>query len=503
MSFHRRLLAVSLLLIAALAFGAAGASAKDMLIWGNAGADTLSYANLDGSGGGDLDLGEVTMDEPIGVAVDSAAGRIYWIDDATDAIVFASLDGSGSSGTLPIAGTELSGGHGLSLDKAAGRIYWDSNGKVWFANLDGSGGAEIPAGGATLAGPQGVAPDPANGRIYWANVVGFMSPIASARLDGSGGGEDIEAGTASTGLPSGLALDPAAGRVYWTAFGGDAIGVASLDGSGEELPTGEATIVRPQGLAVDPIGGRAYWANWETDGPQIGYTSLDGSGAGGDLNTAGATTGSPDLPNHPIVFRAPEALAGPRLSGTPAIGRPLACAVATWAADIPGAQLYRAPQATGIEWTRGGTAVPDATGTSFTPSASGAYACRAFASNFAGTGTATSATFVVPAADAPLPRGFRLGRLAKNKKKGTATLTVVVGGAGTVILRGHGVKRAIAKSRGAAKLKLPIEPKGGARKRLVKRGRTKLRLVLTFTPSGGRAEVKHKAVSLARSARKR
>ncbi len=504
MPFHRRLFAVFLVLAAALAFGAAGASAKNMLIWGNAGGDALSYANLDGSGGGDLDLGGATVDEPMGVAVDAAAGRIYWIEDPADAIRFANLDGSGGVGTLSIVGTQLSGGQGLSLDLDAGRIYWDSNEKVWFANLDGSGGGEIPAGGATLVGPQGVAPDPANGRIYWANTYDSMNPISSARLDGGGAGEDIEGGTAGTSLSSGLALDPGAARVYWSSFGANSIGVANLDGSGGgDLPTGTATIVQPQGLAVDPIGGKTYWTNWEGSGPQIGYTSLDGSGAGGDLNSAGATVGSPDLPNHPIVLRSPEALAGPRLSGTPAVGRPLTCTAATWAADIPGAQLYRAPQTTGIEWTRDGTTVPGAAGAGFTPSSSGTYACRASASNFAGTGAVTSAAFVVPPAAAPLPPGFRIGKLVKNKKKGTAILTVAVGSAGTVVLEGHAVKRVSARPKGAAKLKLEIKPRGGARKSLANRGRAKLKLSVTFTPSGGRAAVKRKTVTLVRRARKR
>ncbi|HKT83309.1 MAG TPA: hypothetical protein VJQ84_05675 [Solirubrobacterales bacterium] len=504
MSFYRRLSAALLALIAVLAFSAAGASAKNMLIWGNAGADTLSYANLDGSGGGDLGLGGATVEEPMGVAVDLAAGRIYWIEDPADAIRFGNLDGSGSVGTLSIAGTELSGGQGLSLDKAAGRIYWDSDEKIWFANLDGSGGGEIPAGGATLVGPQGVAPDPANGRIYWANTYEPMAPISSARLDGSGEGEDIEGGIAGTSLASGLALDPGASRVYWSSFGDNSIGVANLDGSGgEDLPTGTATIVQPQGLAVDPIGGKTYWTNWEGGGPQIGYTSLDGSGAGGDLNSSGAAVGSPDLPNHPIVLRAPEALASPQLSGRPVIGQPLTCVAATWPTDIPGAQLYQAPQTEGIEWTRDGATVPGALGASFTPSSGGTYACRAFASNFAGTGTATSAAFVVPPAGASLPSGFHLGKLVKERKEGTAILKVTVGSAGTVVLKGHGVKRVKARPKGATTLKLAVKPQGEARKKLLESGKAKLKLVVTFAPRGGAPMVKRKTVTLIRTARER
>ena len=39
---------------------------------------TISYANLDGSGRRDLNALGATVSNPVGVAVDAAAGRIYW-----------------------------------------------------------------------------------------------------------------------------------------------------------------------------------------------------------------------------------------------------------------------------------------------------------------------------------------------------------------------------------------------------------------------------------------
>jgi hypothetical protein len=43
----------------------------------------ISFANLDGSGGSDLNLtGTTTTNQSLGLAVDSAVGRIYWVTSA-------------------------------------------------------------------------------------------------------------------------------------------------------------------------------------------------------------------------------------------------------------------------------------------------------------------------------------------------------------------------------------------------------------------------------------
>jgi len=82
---------------------------------------------------------------------------------------------------------------------------------------------------------------------------------------------------------------------------------------------------------------------------------------------------------------------------------------------------------------------------------------------------------------------FSLIKVKKRKKRGTARLTVVVPGAGTVWQSGKRVKRR-SKSFGAAgtyKLRLKSKPK--IRRRLHSRGKAKVRVVLTFTPADGSA----------------
>src|SRR5438552_14265793 len=58
----------------------AAANAANRVYWGGYGASTprISFANLNGSGGGDLNTTGATVDEPFGIAIDLATGRILW-----------------------------------------------------------------------------------------------------------------------------------------------------------------------------------------------------------------------------------------------------------------------------------------------------------------------------------------------------------------------------------------------------------------------------------------
>jgi DNA-binding beta-propeller fold protein YncE len=73
------------------------------IYWANAGANTISSANLDGSAAKDLTISGATVANPEGLAIDPAAGRIYWANAASAGnISFANLDGSGGG---VVAGT--------------------------------------------------------------------------------------------------------------------------------------------------------------------------------------------------------------------------------------------------------------------------------------------------------------------------------------------------------------------------------------------------------------
>ena len=68
---------------AAIIVGAASsARAADRVYWDDFNGTGIAFANLDGSGGHDLNLtGPATLRPPFGLAVDSATGRIYWVAD--------------------------------------------------------------------------------------------------------------------------------------------------------------------------------------------------------------------------------------------------------------------------------------------------------------------------------------------------------------------------------------------------------------------------------------
>lgn len=100
--------------------------------------------------------------------------------------------------------------------------------------------------------------------------------------------------------------------------------------------------------------------------------------------------------------------------------------------------------------------------------------------------------FELEPASAALPSNvFRFGKLKRNKRKGTATLTVVVPGPGTLALKGKGVA-----GKRTAGVKLLIKSKGKAKRRLGRTGKVKVRLRVTYTPSGGAPNTKAKTVKL-------
>lgn len=68
--------------VTALLALAPAALATDMVVWANydAAADPISKANLDGSGGSDLDIQGTTVASAFGMAIGASAGKIYWAD---------------------------------------------------------------------------------------------------------------------------------------------------------------------------------------------------------------------------------------------------------------------------------------------------------------------------------------------------------------------------------------------------------------------------------------
>jgi hypothetical protein len=121
-------------------------------------AHPISFASLDGSGhGGDLNATGSALEFPAGVAIDHANGRAYMPDLIHNTISFVNLDGSGG-GVLSTPGAPVDEPIGVAIDPAAGLIYWANAGprtpSIAVAHLDGSGGEALETTGVPVANPR-------------------------------------------------------------------------------------------------------------------------------------------------------------------------------------------------------------------------------------------------------------------------------------------------------------------------------------------------------------
>ena len=83
-----------------------------------------------------------------------------------------------------------------------------------------------------------------------------------------------------------------------------------------------------------------------------------------------------------------------------------------------------------------------------------------------------------------------------NRRNGTATLTVKVGGPGKLTLTGKKAKRQAKTAKAAGKVKLLLKAKGKAAKALASSGKAKVKVKVAFTPTGGATATFTKSVTL-------
>ena len=260
------------------------------------------------------------------------ADRIYWASYDTGKVYWSNLDGSGGVQELNAAGAVISpsgNGYGGAIDPVTQRYFWtnQTDAKINWAALDGSGGGVLPTGAASVSSPLGVSVDPVARRAYWSNENGS---IAFANLDGSGG-QNLPTTGATVATPMGTTVFPASGRVYWSSWGflSYSISYAATDGSGgKTLGIAGATVDTPFGIAIDAARQRLYWAN---DNPGIiSVANLDGSNAS-DIDRRGLEMKGPYGialdPDAGVVYAANTAsntLTELRVNGTGGAALPIA-----------------------------------------------------------------------------------------------------------------------------------------------------------------------------------
>lgn len=92
---------------------------------------------------------------------------------------------------------------------------------------------------------------------------------------------------------------------------------------------------------------------------------------------------------------------------------------------------------------------------------------------------------------------FSFGKVKKNKRKGTAKLTVNVPSAGGVELdKTRKVKGADKQADAEGSVRLRIKPRGPAKKRVNQKGKAKVKADVTFTPEGGEPDTQSKPLKL-------
>lgn len=421
----------ALALMALLAF-ATRAQAVEAIYWDNYNGDpdTVSVADITGSGGGALNLAGATLVNPEGMAFDSASGRLYVASPGSGLngeIVYINVDGSGA-GVLNTGGVEVNEPYGVAIDPTTRTIYWanneggpGNNGSIGAFNLAAGGGGLLNTTGVAVEDPYKLAVDPASGRVFWANTESNPDQIAFANLNNSGGGGILNL-TGATPPPSVYAIAVANGLVYWLDSNNKRVSFASVNGgAGGDIDLSAAPILtgNSYGMAIDPGLGRIYWGNYgnnENRTNAIGFAALNGTSPGG----ISPLTAPVDGPQDPVVVKSPTGTGAPTIARSAKVRSELTCSQGSWAADFGGSFVYQAPRIFAYQWTLGGAPIAGATAPTLATSKPGSYACAVTASNHLGSAAQTSAPVKVKAAKVKLTTKKK----AKVKAGGVATFRV-------------------------------------------------------------------------------
>ena len=366
----------------------------------------------------------------------------------------------------------------LSLaPRAEAFVYWArEDNKIGRADLDGTGVDKRFITMGVGGYPTGMAVDPEH--VYW--TYPGTGTIGRANLDGTGVDPRFITGADS---PWGVAVN--AGHVYWTNGFSEAdgqlvssIGRANLDGTGIDnrfvtVPGPPCTdpfepcLISSEGVAVDDA--RVYWA--DTFNGRIGRANLDGTDVDPSFITGIDPGGSEPLwvavDDAHVYWTTGQTIGRANLDGTGVERSFINAASYPTGIAVDSAHVY---------WTgfddRIGRANLDGTGVdpSFITRLGGVLGDF----HIGPKGTAVDAL-----------RSFSFGKVKRNKERGTARLAVRVPGPGEVDLaETEGVKPTRKQAEAAGKVKLPIKPTREAKKRLTRKGKTKVEAEVTYTPQG-------------------
>ncbi len=357
--------------------------------------------------------------------------------------------------------------------RAKAFVYWTSNrdnpGTIGRANLDGTGVKETfitdTANGLGPSAVDGLAVDGAH--VYW--VSGFFSgTIGRANVDGSGVNTSFITPVAD--FPRGVAVDGA--HVYWGNALDSTIGRARLNGT--HVNQSFIPDVSANDVAVD--GAHVYWT---TRPGAIGRARLDGTGVRREFIDVFLPDGVAVDGTHiywtegSFEYEPPPTIGRANLDGTH-INRSFIPDVSAYDVAVDGAHLYWADL--GIDAIA--RAKLDGTGVD-----------QSFISV---PGLLGPSNVAVDSGES-----FSLGKVKKNRRRGTAKLTVNVPGPGKLKLAKTKKVRADGKApeRGG-KRKLLVKPRRNAKRKLATSGKARVRAKVTFTSTGGKKDSGSKKLML-------
>ena len=123
--------------------------------------------------------------------------------------------------------------------------------------------------------------------------------------------------------------------------------------------------------------------------------------------------------------------------------------------------------------------------------APGSYPVKVTVADAVGRTATSTGTILVKARN-----HFTIGKLKRNRKKGTATLTVTIPEPGTIVASGKGIKKATVRAAKGGAVKVPLKAVGKSLKRLKAKGKLKAKLKIAYSPVGGDTSTQHHKVTL-------
>lgn len=137
----------------------------------------------------------------------------------------------------------------------------------------------------------------------------------------------------------------------------------------------------------------------------------------------------------------------------------------------------------------GGQAAGDAV--SHVYAAPGSYPVKVTVADAAGRTTTRNGTILVKARN-----HFTIGKLKRNRKKGTATLTIAIPEPGAIVTSAKGIKKATVRAAKGGTVKVPLKAVGKSLKRLTAKGRLKAKLKIAYSPVGGDTSTQQHRITL-------